>query len=251
MQENDTSKVILITGGAKRIGLAITRLFHSSGWRIVCHYNTSQAEANQLADELNALNTDSAYAVQADLSDPSAYSSLIENAFNKWGRLDALINNASVFVPSVVGEVSFEHWQNILCVNVQAPFFLSQAALPYLQKTKGSVVNITDSHADGRPIKNFAVYSISKAALLMQTQALARELAPLVRVNAVAPGVSLWEDLPLSPLSLVQQEVLERTPLKRSAEAQEVASAVKYLVMEASYSTGSVVYVDGGRCVFN
>ena len=248
MQLNNTSKVALVTGGAQRIGAAIVQALHFAGWNVVIHYHTAQALAQQLNTELNQTRAQSAGILAADLQDHGCYSTLVNNAVNMWGRLDALINNASIFLPSTLGAVNVDHWQQTVAVNIQAPFFLTQAAFPYLQQSQGSVINITDTHADGRPIKNYAVYSMSKAALLMQTQALARELAPHVRVNAVAPGVSLWDATHLTPL---QEDILTRTPLKRSADGQEIANAVMYLLNDASCTTGSTLYVDGGRCIYN
>ncbi|MFI4954307.1 MAG: pteridine reductase [Gammaproteobacteria bacterium] len=253
MLKDDTSKVVLITGGAKRIGAAIVHAFHTAGWRVVIHYHSAATEAQLLCAQLNGIKAHSVYTIQLDLTDHANYAKLISQTVNVWGRLDALINNASNFLPSYIGSITADHWQHIFSVNVHAPFFLSQEAFSYLREYNGSIVNITDTHADGRPIKDYAVYSMSKAALLMQTQALARELAPYVRVNAVAPGISMWDNHMNagSSLTVLQEEILERTPLKRSANENEVAKAVIYLVSDASYTTGSTIYVDGGRCVYN
>lgn len=248
MLKDDTSKVALITGGAKRIGAHISQALHAAGWRTVIHFNTSAIEAHQLCGQLNAQRPQSAYSIHADLANEASYTKLIDMAINNCGRLDALINNASVFSPSAIGSVTQAHWQQIFSVNVQAPFFLAQHAAPYLKEYQGSIINITDTHADNRPIKDYAIYSMSKAALLMQTAALARELAPLIRVNAVAPGVSMWNK---STINSIQEEIIERTPLKRSAYALEIAKAVLFLANEATYTTGSTIYVDGGRCVYN
>lgn len=251
MQKDDTSKVVLITGGAKRIGAAIAHAFHAAEWKVIIHYHSAVNEAQQLAARLNRLRANSAYIITADLSYHPSYLTLIKQAVNTWGRLDALINNASNFFSSYIGTVEVAHWENIMNVNLRAPFFLAQEAFSFLQENNGSIVNITDTHADGRPIKDYSVYSISKAALLMQTQALAREFAPHVRVNAVAPGVSMWDDANKMALTVLEEEILTRTPLKRSADANEIAKAVLYLVKDASYTTGSTLYVDGGRCVYN
>lgn len=249
MPENktNTNKVALITGAAKRIGAAIVTQLHHEGYRVVVHYHTAQKEAEALVHQLNEKRPDSAIACSADLSQPEQCHTLIKQASSQWQRLDALINNAAVFQATPAQTADYQSWQTIINTNLTSPFFLAQAAFPFLQKVNGSIINITDTHADGRPLKNYAVYNISKAGLHMLTQTLAREFAPNVRVNAVAPGVSLWND----SLTPQQQEILTRTPLKRSAHATEIANAISYLLNTATYTTGSVLYVDGGRLVFN
>jgi len=243
----NTNKVALITGSAKRIGAAIAAHLHENGWRVVIHYHHSKEAAVALAETFNKKRANSALAIEADLNQPTTYKELIQQIIQQWHRLDALINNASLFSPTPINEVTPNQWQETLTTNLTAPFFLSQAAAPYLKQSQGSIINITDTHADGRPIKNYSVYCISKAGLLMQTQALARELAPHIRVNAVAPGVSMWHD----ELSTEQKEILTRTPLKRAGLPEEIAKAVYYLLNDATYTTGNVLYVDGGRLLFN
>ena len=243
----NTNKVALITGSAQRIGAAIATYLHANGWRVVIHYYTSKAAAESLVAQLNQQRADSAWAIAADLNNANTTHGVIEKIVHHWQRLDALINNASVFKPTPVADVTLKQWQELFTINVEAPFFLSQAAIPYLKQTQGNIINITDTHANGRPMKNYSVYCMSKAGLLMQTQALARELAPDIRVNAVAPGVSMWE----GELSAKQQEILKRTPLKRAGLADEIAKAVYYLLTDATYTTVNVLYVDGGRLLFN
>lgn len=246
--ETNTNKVVFITGAAKRIGAGIARFLHAQGWQVIIHYNTSENAANKLCAELNQQRADSTITLQADLNIIENYSPLIEAAASHWQRLDAVINNASIFFPTPASEANIEQWNHLFTTNVVAPFFLTQAAFPYLQLQKGSVINITDTHADGRPIKNHVIYNMTKSALLMQTQSLARDLAPSIRVNAVAPGISEWNK---AEFSIEQENILERTPLKRAGNALEIAKAVGYLLNDATYTTGSVIYVDGGRCVFN
>lgn len=249
MPQNTQNRVALITGAAKRLGAAVAQHLQAQGWKVIIHCHHSLKEANALCSTLNDKRADSAHVLQADLADPNSYHALISSAAAVWDRLDAVVNNASVFFPNTLGKTTAEEWNTLWATNVTAPFFLTQAAIPFLEKTKGSIVNITDTHADGRPIKHHSVYSMTKAALTMQTQALARELAPSIRVNAVAPGVSLWDSQ--KEFSAEQKEILNRTPLKRAAEAEEIAKAVSYLLNDATYTTGSVMYVDGGRALFN
>ncbi len=247
--ELNLKRVALVTGAAKRIGAVIAKALHQQGFRVLIHYRHSEQEAKALAASLNHIRPDSAGVLQADLNDTKSYSSLIEKAAAVWKRLDVLVNSASDFFPNQIGETTLEQWNTLWNTNVTAPFFLTQAAVPFLKKQENSVViNITDSHADGRPIKNYSVYSITKAALLMQTQSLARELAPYIRVNAVAPGAcfppeNISED--------TSKTILERTPLRKIGSGEEVANAVCYLASHATYTTGTTLYVDGGRSIFN
>jgi len=241
------NRVVLITGASKRIGAAIANLLHAQQWNIILHYHHSTDAALNLVHSLNQQRENSAYAIQADLTNFDYYPELITHAVQRWERLDALVNNAATFFPTPIAAATTQEWHTLFDTNVKSPFFLTQAALPYLREHNGNIVNITDTHADGRPLKQYSIYNMTKAALLMQTQSLARDLAPNIRVNAVAPGVSIWEDT----VTDLQQEILQRTPLKRAGTAEETAKAVRYLLEDATYTTGSVVYVDGGRCVFN
>lgn len=241
-QLND--KVVLITGGAQRIGAQIARTLHGAGMRIALHYRGSLPAAKALAEELNQLRADSATLLQAELSDPATLAPLVEAAAARWGRLDALVNNASTFYPSPIGAVTLLQWDDLMDVNLKAPFFLAQAAAPRLAKSGGCIVNIADIHAD-RPLKGYPVYCMAKAGLVMMTRALARELGPDVRVNAVAPGAILWPEQGLDEAA--QVSILARTALKRQGKPKDIAGAVLFLIRDAEYITGQVLSVDGGR----
>ncbi len=237
-------KVALITGAAQRIGAQIARTLHGAGMKVVLHYRSSQAAAEALAAELNQLRADSATVLQADLSDTATLTPLVEAAAARWGRLDTLVNNASTFYPSPVGAVTLLQWHDLMDVNLKAPFFLSQAAATLLAKCRGCIVNIADIHAD-RPLKGYPVYCMAKAGLVMMTRALARELGPAVRVNAVAPGAILWPEQGLDQAT--QASILARTALKSKGNPKDIASTVLFLVRDAEYITGQVLSVDGGR----
>jgi pteridine reductase len=239
-------KVILITGGAKRVGAAICRRLHREGANLVIHYRSSEGEARALAAELNLLRHDSTALVKGDLLDPAAYSRIIGDAVGCFGRLDVLINNASSFYPTAVGEIGEKDWNDLIGTNLKAPLFLSQAAAPQLRKQHGCIVNIADIHAE-RPMKSYVVYSIAKAGLVGLTKSLAHELGPEVRVNAVAPGPIAWpEDDPKFD-ELERRRIISHTLLKRAGDPDDIARAVAYLVKDAAYVTGTVLPVDGGR----
>ena len=240
-------KVVLITGGAKRVGAAVCRRLHAAGANIMLHYRTSAGEARLLQAELNHQRKDSVALIQADLLDLAKLPSLIDQTVQTFNRLDAVVNNASSFHPTPVGEISEEDWEDLIGANLRAPLFIAQAAAPALKKTQGAIVNITDIHAE-RPLKNYVVYSVAKAGLVGLTRSLARELAPEVRVNAVAPGPILWpDDEEFDELS--RQRIISHTPLKREGTPEDIAKAVHFLLAEATYVTGETVNVDGGRHV--
>lgn len=239
-------KTALITGGARRIGAAIARHLHADGFNIVIHYRASRDAADALLEELNQRRTGSAMTICVDLVDVAALPGVIARAHATWGRLDALVNNASDFFPTPVGEVDESDWDTLMGSNLKGPFFLSQAAAPYLRKTGGSIVNLVDVHA-GNPLPRYPVYCVAKAGLLMLTRSLAMELGPDVRVNAIAPGAILWpqggETDPAARL-----RILESTALRRTGQPGDIASAVRFLLSdEANYITGQVLGVDGGR----
>jgi pteridine reductase len=240
-------KVVLITGGAKRVGAAICRKLHAAGANLMLHYRASAGEARLLQAELNHQRKDSVALIQADLLDLGKLPSLIDQTVQTFGRLDALINNAASFYPTPVGDISAEDWDNLIGADLRAPLFISQAAAPALKKTGGAIVNITDIHAE-RPLKNYVLYSIAKAGLVGLTRSLARELAPEVRVNAVAPGPILWPD-DESFDELSRQRIISHTPLKREGTPEDVARAVLFLLVDAPYVTGETINVDGGRHV--
>jgi len=242
-----TGRVVLITGAAKRVGAAIARRLHGHGAQLMLHYHSAEQDALALQAELNAVRENSAAMVQANLLDDAGLPEIIRNTLTRFERLDALVNNASTFFTTPVGEISPQHWDNLIGTNLKAPLFLAQAAAPHLKKTGGVIVNITDIHAE-RPLKNYLVYSVAKAGLAGLTRALARELGPEVRVNGVAPGPIMWpEDGSFDEVT--RQRVISHTLLRRTGEPDDVARAVYYLIADAPYVTGQIIAVDGGRSV--
>ncbi len=240
-------KVVLITGGAKRVGAAICRRLHAGGATLMLHYRESAGEARLLQAELNNQRKDSVALIQADLLDLGKLQSIVDQTVQTHGKLDALVNNASSFFQTPVGEITAAQWEDLIGTNLRAPLFLSQAAAPALKKTQGAIVNITDIHAD-RPLKNYVVYSVAKAGLVGLTRSLARELAPEVRVNAVAPGPILWpDDATFDELS--RQRIISHTLLRREGTPEDIAKAVYFLLADATYVTGDTINVDGGRHV--
>jgi pteridine reductase len=239
--------VVLVTGGAKRVGAAIVKRLHHEGWRAAIHYRASAADANALAASLNAVRADSAITVQADLLDTETLGTLVARVVSAYGRLDALVNNASTFYPTAVADFTEADWVSLIGSNLKAPLFLSQAAAPHLAATKGSIVNITDIHAE-RPMAGYVVYNVAKAGLRGLTHALARDLAPEIRVNAVAPGPIEWPDDGQIPAE-ERERILQHVPLKREGGVAQIAEAVKYLVCDAHFVTGQTINVDGGRSI--
>lgn len=249
MQDKDeglTEKVALVTGGSKRIGAAIARRLHLEGMNLILHYHSSDKEARALQSNLNGARENSVVLVKGDLLDNHKISHLVQEAVNVYSRLDAVVNNASSFFPTPVGETTEQDWNDLLGTNLKAPYFLSQAAAPELSKRFGCIVNIADVYGE-RPLKNHPVYCIAKAGLIMLTRALARELAPEVRVNAVAPGAVLWPENDHDRVA--QQRIVSRTPLRRTGTAAEIAGTVLYLIRDAGFVSGHVIPVDGGRSV--
>jgi pteridine reductase len=240
----DHRKVVLITGAARRVGAVIARALHGRGVDLAIHYRSSDDEARALCDELSSLRAGSVELIRADLTDTGAPALVIGQAVERFGRLDGLVNNASSFYPTPLGEVSEAQWDDLFGTNLKAPFFLCQAAAPHLRAARGAVVNIVDIYAE-RPLKGFPLYSMAKAGLVMLTKSLARELGPEVRVNAVAPGAILWPDEGTRPAT--QRQIIERTALKRQGSPSDIADAVRFLLLEAPYVTGQVLAVDGGR----
>jgi len=244
MQNKSVPKTALITGAAARIGAEIARTLHAAGMNIVIHYRSSANSADALAESLNRLRANSASTLQANLLETSSLDILVKNAVSIWGKLDVLINNASSFYPTPVGKITETNWDDLMGSNLKAPVFLSQSAVPYLKQTRGCIINIVDIHGF-RPMKEHPVYCAAKAGLAMITQSLARELGPEIRVNGVAPGAIMWPSTELDPD--VQASILERTALKRQGDPDDIAKAVKFLIMDAGYITGQVIPVDGGR----
>lgn len=239
-------KVALITGAARRVGAEIAQTLHEAGLNVVLHYHRSEKDAEQLCNFLNEKRENSAIIQQADLSETNNLSLLVDNAAKKWGHLDVLVNNASRFYKTAIGQVTEESWDDLLNSNLKAPFFLCQAAMKYLQERRGSIVNIGDVHGE-RPMRDYGVYCISKAGLLMLTKTLAKECGPAVRVNAVSPGSVMLPEGENTLTPVEQDKILSRVILRRHGTAKDIAKAVLYLVNEADYVTGTILEVDGGR----
>jgi pteridine reductase len=240
MTEN---KVALITGGSHRIGAATARTLHNAGMNIVLHYLSSRDPAQKLQQELNTQRENSVVLVQADLLSEKALPALVNEAQQAWGRLDVLINNASTFYRTPVPQATSSNWDDLFGTNAKAPFFLSQAAAPYLKINKGCIINMVDIHAE-RPLKEHTIYCMAKASLAMMTKSLARELGPEIRVNGVAPGAILWpEELD----DVTKQRILSRTFLKRKGDADDIAKTILFLSEDAAYITGQIISVCGGR----
>ena len=235
--------VALVTGAARRVGAAIARRLHAAGYDLALHYRGSAGEATALAAELDAARAGSVLALQADLAEFDRLPELVARTVGRFGRLDALVNNASGFEPAAFGGIHPAHWDAMMAVNAKAPFFLAQAAAPHLRAARGAIVNIGDLYAE-RPRADLVAYAASKAALLGLTRGLAVALAPEVRVNAVSPGAILW---PEDGADTAQQSrILDATPLARLGSAEEIADAVAWL-LRGGFTTGEVLRLDGGR----
>jgi pteridine reductase len=240
------NKTVLITGAAKRVGAEIAKELHCRGMNIVIHFYHSHQEAEQLVLGFNAVRPHSAYIVQGDISNIESCQKIVKKAHGIWQRLDLLINNASRFYPTPIGNTTITEWDDLLDSNLKGAFFLSQAAAPFLKATFGTIINLADINAD-RPLKGYSVYSIAKAGVVMLTKALAIDLGPEVRVNAVAPGVILWpEDINLSDTT--KQHIIDKTILKRKGNLEDIARAVSFLA-EQDFITGQIIAVDGGQSI--
>jgi len=247
MDDSLEGKAALVTGGARRVGAAIARRLHAAGARVLLHYRDSEADAAKLESELNAARPRSAAKVKAELLAPVAPRALVGAALESFGRLDILVNNASSFFPVAIGAMEPSHWEELIGSNLRAPLFIAQQAAAELAKNEGSIVNIVDIHAE-RPLKGYALYSVTKAGLAALTRSLALELAPRVRVNGVAPGAIAWPEDGQFP-DAERARILATTPLARTGSPEDVARAVHFLV-SAPYITGQILAVDGGRSIF-
>jgi pteridine reductase len=236
-------KVVLITGAAHRIGAITARYLHEAGFNIILHYLSSRSPAQALQKELNGKRENSVVLVQADLLANNAVTALVKEAYNAWQRLDVLINNASTFYRTPIGSANDQHWDDLFGTNVKAPFFLAQAAAPFLRKTHGCIINMVDIHAR-RPLKEYSIYSMAKASLETMTKALARELGPEIRVNGVSPGAILWPD---NLDEVTKQRIVSKTFLKRKGEPEDIAKAIRFIIEDAPYMTGQILSIDGGR----
>jgi len=242
-----TGKTVLITGGARRVGAAIARELHGAGANLAIHYRKSGGDAEALAAELNAARPKSAARVQADLLDLDRLPALVEFAVRTFGALDVLVNNASTFYATKIGEITPAAFDDLFGTNLRAPLFLSQAAAPALRKSRGLIINIVDIHAL-RPLRHYTTYCAAKAGLHMLTRSLARELGPDVRVNGISPGPVLWpEGGPGDPA--VREKVIQRTLLKRMGTPADIARTALFFAADAPFITGQILAVDGGRSV--
>ena len=241
-------KVVLVTGASHRIGATIVRLLHAEGMNVILHYRHSREAAQAIQQELNAIRDESVILIQADLHETAKINEMVREAVKGWGRIDAIINNASSFYPTPIGKIDERVWDDLIGSNLKAPLFLCQAAAPYLKQQQGNIVNIVDIHAD-RPLKEHTVYSIAKAGLVMLTKSMARELGPDVRVNAVAPGAILWPENDIDDVT--KKRILSGTVLKRQGSPDDIARAVRFLIKEANYMSGQILTVDGGRTLSN
>jgi pteridine reductase len=244
MAEPLQDKVVLVTGAARRVGAAIARKLHAAGAQVVIHYHRSAGEAQALAAELNAVRPASVTPLGGDLLDLKVLDSLVEATIARHGHLDILVNNASTFYPTPVGTITPAQWDDLMGTNLRAPLFLSQAAAPHLKERAGLILNIADIHGQ-RPLRHHTVYSPAKAGLIMLTQSLARELAPQVRVNAIAPGPVEFPEQGLT--DAMKQAIIDKTLLKRRGSPDDVARAVLFFACDAPYITGQILPVDGGR----
>ena len=240
-------KVALVTGGARRVGAQIARKLHAQGMNLVIHYRSSEQEAHRLQQELHDIRSESVMLVRGDLlRGPKLSQNLVFETMEAFGRIDVLINNAATFYPTPIGEAVEKDWEDLIGTNLKAPFFLAQAAAPHLKVGQGCIVNMADIYGE-RPLKDYSIYSVAKAGLIMLTKTLARELGPEIRVNAVAPGAMLWPEDGIDEMN--KQRMISRTPLKRIGKPDDIAETVLFLVGDADFITGQVIAVDGGRRV--
>lgn len=241
-------KVILVTGGARRVGAAICRLLHRKGAQLVVHYRDSLLEAQRLQQELEQQRSDSVMLLQGDLLNIASIPTLVEQIYSHFGGLDALVNNASSFFPTLMGSYTERDWDDLIGSNLKAPLFLSQAAAPYLKKNQGSIINIVDIHAD-YPLRRYVIYNSAKGGLAALTRSLAVELAPEIRVNGVAPGPILWPETEEWQDDAMRAHIIDRTLLKRMGEPEDIARTVSFLIQDAPFITGQIIAVDGGRSI--
>jgi len=244
MNAQSENPVVLITGAARRVGAVIARALHSARYDVALHYRSSRAELDALIAELESARKNSTLALQADLTDSARLPQLVEDTVARFGKLDALVNNAAMFHPTPFGTITAQQCDEFFATNARAPLLLAQAAATHLQRSRGSIVNIIDIYAL-HPLPDYTAYCMSKAALAMATLALAQELGPDVRVNGVAPGNVLWSEQPIKDETMAT--ILQRSALKRQGSPQDIAGAVLWLLRDANYVTGQILRVDGGR----
>ncbi len=245
MDYDQPAPVILVTGAARRVGAEIARQIHATGARLVLHYRHSEAEAEALAETLNALRADSACTVDGDLGTDAVPEAVAAKTLARYGRIDGVVNNASSFFATPLGQIDHAAWDDLIGSNLKGPLFLCQALAPMLKKQRGAIVNIVDIHAE-RPLRHYPLYCAAKAGLLGLTRALALEMAPEVRVNGVSPGPIAWpEDNQFAATE--REEIIRQTLLQREGSVTDIARAVCFLLFDAPYVTGQILAVDGGR----
>lgn len=237
--------VVLITGAARRIGAEIAKTFHREGFDVALHYNRSAEDANALAETLNSQRKNSAATFQAELTDVSAIKTMTKSVFQWRNKLNVLINNASSFYPTELGSASEEQWDDLMGSNLKGPYFLCQAVAQKLRESSGSIISIADIYAKN-PLKGYSIYCIAKAGNIMLTKSLAKELAPEVRVNGIAPGVILWPNTDDQMSETTKHKVIDSVPLGRTGRPADIAKLALFLATTASYTTGQVIAVDGG-----
>lgn len=243
---DDTAPVALVTGAAHRLGAKTAQTLHDRGWNLVIHYRSQHQKAEALAGDLNQTRPGSAFTLKADLSNLAEVQQLAEQSVAQWGRLDGLVNNASVFYPNPTEQAMTQDWDSIMNTNLRAPFFLLQACLPALRDSAGGVVNLIDIYSE-RPLPEHPLYCASKAGLAALTKSWAKDLAPSVRVNGVSPGAILWPEGEAELDRSNQQAILEKTPLARTGTPEDIAGAIAFLLCDAPFITGQILPVDGGR----
>ncbi len=244
-RHSNENPVALVTGAAKRIGAHIVRKLHESNFNVIIHYRNSRNEAESLCDELNLIRPHSASAIQFDLNNIDQLKKFMDQCVETWNGINLLVNNASEFFATPIGKTTEQHWHVLMNSNLTAPYFLSQAAAPHLQKTSGSIINITDINSQ-IPLKNYPVYCIAKAGLSMMTKSLAKELGPQIRVNAIAPGNTLWPEYNPEYNEARKKELIDTTSLKRKVDPEDIAKAVVFFTHQSSI-TGQILNVDCGR----
>lgn len=244
---NNSFKVALVTGAARRIGAEIIRKLHKQGINIILHYNGSKDAANRLVDELNHHRANSIISIPFNLTRIDQLESFKDSVLSHWGCIDILVNNASTFYPTPVDQITVQQWDELFDVNLKAPLFLSKVFAKTLNEQNGSIINIVDIHGD-RPLKEHCIYSCAKAGLIMLTKSLARELSPNIRVNGIAPGAIMWPEFEDS--DEVKNEIINRTALKRKGHPTDIADTAWFLI-QSNYITGQIINVDGGRTLSN
>lgn len=237
-------RVALITGAGKRVGAVIAQTLHAAGYDLALHYRRSATETQALVQTLEQQRAGSTLTLQAELAEIERLPALVDAVLGRYGRLDALVNNASAFYATPIETATVAQWHELFASNVQGAFFLAQAAAPALREARGGIVNLVDIYAE-RPLANHPLYCMAKAALAAMTRSLALDLGPAIRVNGVAPGAVLW---PSDGKAYDDaRALLERTPLQRTGTPADVAGAVRWLLCDAPFVTGQIIRVDGGR----